>query len=66
MKKLLSLIIIGMLAIPVAYADEEIAAPAKPATKQVCKVVKGKKQCKTIKVHRKHEGTKVPKKIKKR
>ena len=72
MKKLLSLIIIGMLATPIAYANHEeghvnatpaveaAPAPTGPTTKEVCKTVKGKKQCKTIKVHRKFEGKKVP------
>lgn len=39
-------------------------APEKPKTKQVCKEVNknGKvvKECKTIKIHKKLEGTKVP------
>jgi hypothetical protein len=59
MKKLLSLIIIGMLATPVAYANHE-EGHVGPTTKEVCKTVKGKKQCKTIKVHKKFEGKKVP------
>jgi hypothetical protein len=60
MKKLLSLIIIGMLAAsPVAYANHE-EGHVGPTTKEVCKTVKGKKQCKTIKVHKKFEGKKVP------
>ena len=59
MKKLLSLIIISMLAAPVAYANHK-EGHIGPTTKQVCKTVKGKKQCKTIKVHKKFEGKKVP------
>jgi hypothetical protein len=59
MKKLLSLIIISMLATPVAYATHK-EGHVGPTTKEVCKTVKGKKQCKTIKVHKKFEGKKVP------
>jgi hypothetical protein len=61
MKKILSLIIISMLATPVAYANHE-EGHVGPTTKEVCKTVKGKKQCKTIKVHKKFEGKKVPSK----
>jgi hypothetical protein len=56
MKKILILIALGIAS--VAYASGE--------TKQVCKdVVKNGKtvqQCKTIKVHKKLEGTEVPEK----
>ena len=42
--------------------------PAPPATKKVCRdvVVKGKikAQCKMVKMHKKHKGTKVPEKAK--
>jgi hypothetical protein len=55
MKKLIALLIAASFAMPVL---------AEVKTKQVCrdKVVKGKtvQQCKTIKVHKKFEGTKVP------
>ena len=54
MKKIIALLIAAGIAMP-AFAVE---------TKQVCheRVVKGKKvnQCKTIKVHKKFDGTKVP------
>lgn len=54
MKKIIALLVAASVAMP-ALAVE---------TKQVChdKVVKGKtvNQCKTIKVHKKFEGTKVP------
>lgn len=59
MTKLLSLIIISMLASPVAYANHK-EGHVGPTTKEVCKTVKGKKQCNTIKVHKKFEGKKVP------
>jgi hypothetical protein len=67
MKRLLSVIIIGMLATPVAYANHK-EGHVGPTTKEVCKTVNGKKQCKTIKVHKKFEGKKVPPKnvVKKR
>lgn len=68
MKKILSIIFVAGLALPI-YAAE----PAKVETKKVCmdqkdnsgKVIKNKdgsnKQiCREIKVHQKHEGTKVP------
>jgi hypothetical protein len=47
----------------VAYADQD-----KPKTKRVCieqkdaKTGKVKEVCKNVKVHKKHEGTKVPEK----
>ena len=44
------------------FAVPAMAAEDAPKTKQVCKDVKGKKQCKTIKIHKKHEGTAVPEK----
>lgn len=49
------------VALPVNAADAD-----KPETKKVCvmqkdaKTGKDKEVCKTIKVHKKHEGTKVP------
>jgi len=57
MKKLLALLIVGMLA-STAYAGGEM--------KEVCETVKDKKTgkekevCKKIKVHKKVEGEKVP------
>ena len=58
MKKLFALLLVTAFAMPVIAAEEA------PKTKEVCKEVKGKngkpvKQCKTIKIHKKHEGTKV-------
>ena len=59
MKKLLALLIVAAFAVPAFAADEA------PKTKQVCKKdAKGKEVCKTIKVHKKHEGTAVPEKKK--
>jgi len=59
----------SVLALPVSAADQP------PATKQVCvdvmkdgkpvvdpKTKKTKQNCKTVKVHKKHEGTEVPQK----
>ena len=68
MKKLLTLLIAGAFIMPVMAADEA------PKTKQVCVDVQGKdgkpvidpktkkpkQDCKTVKVHKKHEGTEVP------
>lgn len=65
MKKLLVMLLAAALVAPV-YAEE-------PKTKRVCKDVVSKdgkpvkqkdgtvkQQCKTIKIHKKHEGTQVP------
>jgi len=60
MKKLLALVIAA------TFASVAMAADEAPKTKQVCKEVKGKQQCKTIKVHKKHEGTAVPEKAPKK
>jgi azurin len=71
MKKLLTLALVAVFAMPVMAADEA------PKTKQICKDTIGKdnkpvknkdgsvkQTCKTIKIHEKHEGTKVPEKKK--
>jgi len=72
MKKLLALLIAAVLVTPVMAADEA------PATKKVCLDVQGKdgkpvidpktkkpkQDCKTVKVHKKHEGTAIPEKKK--
>jgi azurin len=72
MKKLLALVIAAAFAVPAFAADEA------PKTKQVCidvqgkdgkpvidpKTKKPKQDCKTVKVHKKHEGTAVPEKKK--
>jgi hypothetical protein len=71
MKKLLALLIAAAFIAPVMAADDA------PKTKQVCKDTIGKdnkpvknkdgtakQTCKTIKVHKKHEGTPVPEKKK--
>lgn len=61
------LIFIAGLALTLA-APSYAADDAKPETKRVCvmqkdaKTGKEKEVCKTIKVHKKHEGTKVPEK----
>lgn len=59
MKQIISNIAL-LIAVSIALASNAFAAE----TKKVChdKVVKGKtvEQCKTIKVHKKFEGTKVP------
>jgi azurin len=66
MKKLLALLVAAAFISPVMAADA-------PATKKVCIDVQGKdgkpvknkdgstkQDCKTVKVHKKHEGTEVP------
>jgi azurin len=71
MKKLLALLIVAAFAVPTFAAEEA------PKTKQVCKDTIGKdnkpvknkdgsvkQSCKTIKVHKKHDGTPVPEKKK--
>ena len=72
MKKLLALLlVVAAFAVPAFAADEA------PKTKQVCKDTIGKdnkpvknkdgtvkQTCKTIKVHKKHDGTAVPEKKK--
>jgi len=71
MKQLLTLLLVAAFIAPVMAADEA------PKTKQVCKDVVGKdnkavknkdgttkQTCKTIKIHKKHEGTAVPEKKK--
>lgn len=61
MKKLLALLVAAAFISPVMAAD----AVAKPEQKKVCvtqtdpKTKKDKEVCKTVKVHKKHEGTKV-------
>lgn len=68
MKKVISVIFVAGLALPVYAAD-----PPKAETKQVCmdqkdsagNVVKNKdgsakQTCREVKVHQKHEGTRIP------
>ena len=70
MKKLLAALLVGLLATSFAYAGDTEA----PKTKKVCVDIQGKdgkpaidpktkkvkQDCKTIKIHKKHEGTKIP------
>jgi hypothetical protein len=62
MKKILSLLIIAGFTMPAIAAD----SPAKSETKKACvttvdaKTKKEVEKCKTVKVHKKHEGTAVP------
>lgn len=55
-----------LLAVALAFGTQTFAEPAKPETKKVCvtqkdaKTGKDKEVCKNVKVHKKHEGTKVP------
>lgn len=77
MNKLLAAVLVGMLAFStVACAKEEPKKAAEvtteaPKTKKVCveqkdaKTGKVKEVCKTIKIHKKFEGTEVPEKSKK-
>ena len=71
MKTVLALLLTAAFAMPAMAADEA------PKTKQVCvdvmkdgkpvmdpKTKKPKQNCKTVKVHQKHEGTAVPDKKK--
>ena len=71
MKTVLALILTAAFAMPAMAADDA------PKTKQVCvdvmkdgkpvmdpKTKKPKQNCKTVKVHQKHEGTAVPDKKK--
>ena len=53
MKKILTVLVVAFLATNV-YAEAEL--------KKVCHDKNGKQVCKTIKVHKKLEGTKVPEK----
>jgi hypothetical protein len=69
MKKLLTLLVAAAFVMPVMAADEKAA----PETKKVCVDVQGKdgkpvidpktkqpkQQCTTVKVRKKHEGTKI-------
>jgi hypothetical protein len=61
MKKLLAIALLAVM--PLAYADHH--AQKEPATKRVCvmeldnKTKKEKEVCKTIKIHKKLEGTKI-------
>ena len=75
MKFLTTLFVAGFLAVGTAYAEEK----KEPETKKVCVDVQGKdgkpvidpktkqpkQDCKTVKVHKKFEGTKVPEGTKK-
>jgi Na+-transporting methylmalonyl-CoA/oxaloacetate decarboxylase gamma subunit len=69
MNKLLAAVLVGMLAFSTVSFAEETAAPK---TKRVCvdqkdpKTGKVKEVCKTIKIHKKFEGTKVPEKAPKK
>lgn len=77
MNKLLAAVLVGMLAFStMACAKEESKKAVEvttetPKTKKVCveqkdaKTGKVKEVCKTIKVHKKFEGTEVPEKSKK-
>lgn len=62
MKKLLSLLAMAAFTMPTFAAD----LPEKPETKKACiktvdaKTKKEVEKCKIVKVHKKHEGTKVP------
>jgi hypothetical protein len=61
MKHILTAVVLAVFS-TVATANDEV----EPKTKFVCKEVKDsktgkfKKQCKTIKIHKKYEGTAVP------
>ena len=63
MKKILTLLVATAFTMPVFAAEAD-----KPETKRVCvtttdaKTKKEVEKCRTVKVHKKHEGTKVPEK----
>ena len=64
MKKLLALLVVGMMA-STAFAEAEIKEVCHDKLDKKGQVVKGKdgkpaQDCKKIKVHKKLEGTKVP------
>jgi hypothetical protein len=75
MKKLLALLIAGAFVVPtMSYAKEEpkkpapaasTPAPAAPETKKACikttdaKTGKEVEKCRNVKIHEKHEGTKI-------
>ena len=59
MKKLIALVM--LTALPLAYADCHAAEEKKVCVKEFDnKTKKEKEVCKTIKVHKKLEGTKIP------
>ena len=72
MKQLLALLAAGLLASSMSYANHE-PGHEEPKTKKVCVDIQGKdgkpvidpktkqpkQDCKEVKVHKKHEGTKV-------
>jgi hypothetical protein len=61
MKKLIALVM--LTALPLAYADCHAAEEKKVCVKEFDnKTKKEKEVCKTIKVHKKLEGTKIPEK----
>lgn len=77
MKQLLALLAAGLLASSMAYANHE-PGHEEPKTKKVCvdiqgkdgkpvidaKTKKPKQDCRTVKIRKKHEGTKIPEKKK--
>jgi hypothetical protein len=61
MKKLLTIALLALM--PLAYADCHAAETKKVCVKEYDnKTKKEKEVCKTIKVHKKLEGTKIPEK----
>lgn len=64
MKKILTLLLIGMASTVYAAETKEVCEDVKDKKGQVVKDKNGKvkQTCKTIKVHKKLEGTKVPEK----
>ena len=64
MKKILAIALLAVL--PLAYADCHAAEEKRVCVKEFDnKTKKEKEVCKTIKVHKKLEGTKIPEKDKK-
>lgn len=59
MKKLLALVLAAAFAVPALAAEEAPKTKKACVTQKDAKTGKEKEVCKTVKVHKKHEGTKV-------
>lgn len=59
MKKLLALVLVAAFAMPALAAEEAPKTKKACVTQKDAKTGKEKEVCKTVKVHKKHEGTKV-------
>ena len=59
MKTLLALLLTAAFAMPVMAAEEAPKTKKACVTQKDAKTGKDKEVCKTVKIHKKHEGTKV-------